>query len=101
MSVYLSNLSVYQYSETNFMHFLFNLLRIKGLYMFRELLVHPQEALKWNDITRMQYPKCRSLMSIVTIETTQLLAVYNAITTIVPALQIYSAFTKEWCGFKS
>jgi hypothetical protein len=27
-----------QYSETNVMHFLFNLLRIKGLYMFRALL---------------------------------------------------------------
>jgi hypothetical protein len=27
------------------MHFLFNLLRIKGLYMFPALLVHPQEAL--------------------------------------------------------
>jgi hypothetical protein len=25
----------FQYSETNVMHFLFNLLRIKGLYMFR------------------------------------------------------------------
>jgi hypothetical protein len=25
----------YQYSETNVMHFLFSLLRIKGLYMFR------------------------------------------------------------------
>jgi hypothetical protein len=35
----------YQDSETNVMHFLFNLLRIKGLYMFRALLVHPQEAL--------------------------------------------------------
>jgi hypothetical protein len=34
-----------QYSETNVMHFLFNLLRIKGLYMFRTLLAHPQEAL--------------------------------------------------------
>jgi hypothetical protein len=34
-----------QYSETNVMHFLFSLLRIKGLYMFRALLVHPQEAL--------------------------------------------------------
>jgi hypothetical protein len=28
------------------MHFLFNLLRIKGLYMFGALLAHPQEALK-------------------------------------------------------
>jgi hypothetical protein len=26
--------STYQFSETNVMHFLFNLLRIKGLYMF-------------------------------------------------------------------
>jgi hypothetical protein len=34
-----------QYSETNVMHILFNLLRIRGLYMFRALLVHPQEAL--------------------------------------------------------
>jgi hypothetical protein len=37
--------SVCQYSENNVTHFLFNLLRIKGLYMFRALLVHPQEAL--------------------------------------------------------
>jgi hypothetical protein len=34
-----------QYSETNVMQFLFNLLRIKSLYMFRALLAHPQEAL--------------------------------------------------------
>jgi hypothetical protein len=36
---------VYQYNGTNVMHFLFNLLRIKGLYMFRALLAHPQEVL--------------------------------------------------------
>jgi hypothetical protein len=36
---------VYQYNETNVTHFLFNLLRIKGLNMFRALLTHPQEAL--------------------------------------------------------
>jgi hypothetical protein len=42
-------LSVCQYTETNVMHFSFNLLRIKGLYMFRALLAHPQEALhKWH-----------------------------------------------------
>jgi hypothetical protein len=35
----------YQYSETNVMHCLFSLLKIKGLYMFREFLAHPQEAL--------------------------------------------------------
>jgi hypothetical protein len=35
----------YQYNETNAMHFLFNLLRIKGLYIFRVLLAHLQEAL--------------------------------------------------------
>jgi hypothetical protein len=36
-----------QYSENNVMHFSFSLLvlRIKGLYMFRALLAHPQEAL--------------------------------------------------------
>jgi hypothetical protein len=36
---------VYQYSKTNVMHFLFNSLRIKGLYEFRPLLAHPQEVL--------------------------------------------------------
>jgi hypothetical protein len=36
---------VCQYSENNVIHFLFNLLRIKGLYMFRALLAHPQEVL--------------------------------------------------------
>jgi hypothetical protein len=36
---------IYQYSETNVMHFLFSLLRIKGLYIFRVLLAHPQEIL--------------------------------------------------------
>jgi hypothetical protein len=35
----------YQYSVTNVMHFLFNLLTIKGLYMFRALLAHPEENL--------------------------------------------------------
>jgi hypothetical protein len=35
----------FQYSETNVMHFLLNLLKINGLYMFRALLAHPQEAL--------------------------------------------------------
>jgi hypothetical protein len=37
---------VYQYSETNLMQFLFSLLRIKGLYIFRALLAHPQEVLQ-------------------------------------------------------
>jgi hypothetical protein len=34
-----------QHSETNVMQFLLNVLRIKGLDMFRALLAHPQEAL--------------------------------------------------------
>jgi hypothetical protein len=38
-------ITVYQYSETNVMHVSFSLLRIKGLYTFRALLSHPQEAL--------------------------------------------------------
>jgi hypothetical protein len=32
-------------SETNVMHFLFSLLRIKDLYMFRVLLAHPQDTI--------------------------------------------------------
>jgi hypothetical protein len=35
-----------QYSETNTMHFSFNWLRIKGLYMFQALLAHRQEVLR-------------------------------------------------------
>jgi hypothetical protein len=37
------NNQLHQYNETNVMHFSFNLLRIKGLYLFRALLAHPQE----------------------------------------------------------
>jgi hypothetical protein len=39
------NRRIYQYKETNVMHLSFSLLRIKGLYMFRAILAHPQEAL--------------------------------------------------------
>jgi hypothetical protein len=34
-----------RYSQTDVMHFLFSLLKMKSLYMFRALLAHPQEAL--------------------------------------------------------
>jgi hypothetical protein len=36
----------HQYNKNNVVRFSFNLLRIKGLYMFRALLAHPQEALQ-------------------------------------------------------
>jgi hypothetical protein len=36
--------ALYQYSETNVMHLLFSLLRIKSFYMFRALLAHPQDT---------------------------------------------------------
>jgi hypothetical protein len=36
---------VYQNNETKMTHFLFSLLKIKGLYMFRALLAHLQEEL--------------------------------------------------------
>jgi hypothetical protein len=40
---------VYQYSETNVMHFLFSLFRINSVYMFWALLADPQEVLhKWH-----------------------------------------------------
>jgi hypothetical protein len=35
----------HQYSETNVMHFRFNVLSISGLYMFRTLRAHPQDSL--------------------------------------------------------
>jgi ribosomal protein L33 len=57
---------VHQYNETNVMHILFCLLRTKGLYMFRALLAHPQEALYkrylvycMRVIIPMQCTKCR------------------------------------------
>jgi hypothetical protein len=40
MAINYNRMKVYQYSETNVMHFLFNLLRIMDLYMFRALLDH-------------------------------------------------------------
>jgi hypothetical protein len=40
-----SRITAYQCNGTNVMHFSFNLLRIKGLYMFRALLAYPQEGL--------------------------------------------------------
>jgi hypothetical protein len=50
---------VYQYNETNVMHFSFSLLRIKGLYMFRALLAHPQDALH-----KRQLIYCVRIMSV-------------------------------------
>jgi hypothetical protein len=70
---------IYQWSKTNKMHFLFNLLRINSLYMLRPLLTHLQEAThkqqlvywervmsvgcyeSWQqlaDVTHMQYTNC-------------------------------------------
>jgi hypothetical protein len=39
-----SSIIVYQYNETDVMHFSFSLLRIKGLYVIQALLAHPQKA---------------------------------------------------------
>jgi hypothetical protein len=44
LTVLLTYIIVYRYSETKAMHFLFNLLRIKSLHMFRALLAHSQVA---------------------------------------------------------
>jgi hypothetical protein len=49
----------YQYSETNVIHFLFNLLKIKSLYIFRALLAHPQEVLN-----KRQLIYCVCVMSV-------------------------------------
>jgi hypothetical protein len=44
-SVFVYTLYIYQYNETNVLHFSFSLLRIKSLYMFRALLAHPNDSL--------------------------------------------------------
>jgi hypothetical protein len=43
-----------QYSETNVMHFLFSLLTINGLYMFRALLAHSQEVLHKRHLVKVE-----------------------------------------------
>jgi hypothetical protein len=48
----------FQYSKTNVMHFLFNLLRINSLCLFRALLAHLQEALH-----KQQLVYCVRIMS--------------------------------------
>jgi hypothetical protein len=57
---------VYQFNETKVMHFSFNLLRIKGLYMFRLLLDHPQDARKKQSplILNKLNEKCITLVSL-------------------------------------
>jgi hypothetical protein len=52
-------LVIFQYIEPNVVHFLFSLLRIKGLYMFRALLAHLQEA-----IHKRQLVYCVRVMSV-------------------------------------
>jgi hypothetical protein len=55
----------YQYSETNMMHFLFSLLRIKGLYMFRALtsstpiLVQPTDIT--HEVSQLPFVQCSLL----------------------------------------
>jgi hypothetical protein len=57
--VLLTCITVRQYNKTNVMHFLLNLLRINGLYMFQALLAHPQEALH-----KRQLVYCVRVMSV-------------------------------------
>jgi hypothetical protein len=59
MFVLIRHIIVHQYSETNVMQFLFNLLRIKGIYVFRSLLPHLQEgctngAANWQNMYPVQ-----------------------------------------------
>src|SRR5215468_4345274 len=61
----MSKLGQCSYSETNVMHFLFSLLRIKGLYMFRALLAHPQEVLNkrhWVYCVRVMSVGCATIL---------------------------------------
>jgi hypothetical protein len=57
----------YQHSETNVMHLLFSLLRIKSLYVFRALFAYPQEALHKRHLVycvRGMYVGCTSIESV-------------------------------------
>jgi hypothetical protein len=54
----MSNVQI-QYCETNVMHFVLSLLRIKSLYMFRALRVHPQDSLH-----KRQLVDCVRVMSV-------------------------------------
>jgi hypothetical protein len=56
---------VYQYDETSLMHFSFNLLRIKCLYMFRALLSHPQKVLNKLQSWHSQLTYARNIPSAV------------------------------------
>jgi hypothetical protein len=49
---------VYQYNEINVMQTLFNVLRIKGLYMFRVLLDYPQEELHNGALYILMFVPC-------------------------------------------
>jgi hypothetical protein len=49
---------VHQYSENNAMHFSFNLLRIKSLYLFRALLAHLRRRYT-NGIWYISYVLCQ------------------------------------------
>jgi hypothetical protein len=62
----INHMSIFQYSETNVINLLFNLSRIKGLYMFHASPAHPQETLHTTpilvqpiDIACTHYTKCR------------------------------------------
>jgi hypothetical protein len=59
LSLYYEDHLVNQYSETNVMHLLFSVLRIKGLYTFQALHSHPQEVLHKRHLVY-----CVSVMSV-------------------------------------
>jgi hypothetical protein len=61
------------------MHILLNLLRIKGLYMFRVLLAHPQEALH-----KQHMVYCVRVMSVGCTSTAHLRRLYCKITKFKP-----------------
>jgi hypothetical protein len=54
------NVGKFQYNQIYVMHFLFSLLTIMSIYMFRELFTHPQEAIHKR---RLLY--CLHVMSVV------------------------------------
>jgi hypothetical protein len=87
----LITLLTYQYSETNVMHLLLSWLRINGLYVFRALLEHPQEALQ---IRHLVY--CVRVMSVGCTSSAPILVQPTDITRYIQNTSIYKNHCIFW-----
>jgi hypothetical protein len=92
---------VYHYNETNVMHFSFNLLRIKSLYMSRALLAHPQEAMHLVYCVRVMSVGCATTANekCITLVSLYCYSLYSTVVHII--LQFVGAVAKFWKAISS